>query len=200
MKQDLKDIDLYSAYLRKINEEDPNRPLVKKHVIFGGFLAVIILAAVGGCSYLALRKSELTERLNNLNVVYAAEQYSESAEKHRSLVADNEHLSEKYAQVSTQLAPLIEKDLYSEFSSDLFLCIQAQCRNVIVLTDITVTDHELMLEFSTNDVSEMSMFIDRLRNDGLFTEIEYNGYAESSGRYVFSLLCSLSERGGVADE
>ena len=55
--------------------------------------------------------------------------------------------------------------------------------------------------FTTNDASEISDLVKRIRDENIFSSVDYSGYTDVSDRYEFTLICTLSDMaGGDTDE
>lgn len=49
------------------------------------------------------------------------------------------------------------------------------------------------ITFSAADPAEIPDFINKTEQTGLFEKVEYSGFTENSGRYLFELNCTVSE-------
>ncbi len=187
-----KEINLYLEYNRKKRSERISGE--NKHGIAACILLVAVTAsAVGGSAFLMQKKSALSNELEMLNKEAGSAKITEGLEYYGKLASENERLSEKYEIISEQTAPLAEQNRYGGFRSDLFLRLQSLCEGKVVLTDISTKDMEFRLSFSARNASEISAFVERLRSDGLFDDVQYSGYEKSAESYRFALVCCLSE-------
>ena len=93
--------------------------------------------------------------------------------------------------------------VYPEFSGSVLRLIEAVGGGAI---DLLLTDYEtetgvLMFDANSKAVIDVSGYVRRLQDTGLFHTVDYTGYTFEDGLYTLSLSCTLEgkteDRGGA---
>lgn len=190
-----KQIDLSSAG-RKAEDKGENTQKLFGHLVMPGiiFLICIVLAGgIGVANYIAIAKN------------HSKQDWIESVKREGTYQRAQE-LEAQLKEVENGIASvkLLERNLsaYPEFSGGVLRSIEGVGGSQIglLITDFDVETGILTFDANSTAVIDVSGYILRLQETGLFHTVDYTGYTFEDGWYTLSLSCTMEGRvygGGV---
>ena len=189
-----RDIDLLRALRysegEKVKEKKQGRPGAIIYLIG----AALVLAAAGVSTVTSLQCSLLETENDALLADISLAQIEVSRAEQLELKLD--WLKKLDADTAVQLSELENADAqYDYLTRDLFSRIRRQLGNGISIKSIEIEDGLVTLGMAADSQSKAAELVQRLRAEGIFTQIIYSGFTASEGESetVFSISCSLSD-------
>lgn len=189
-----RDIDLLRALRysegEKVKEKKRGRPGAIIYIIG----AALVLAAAGVYAVTSLQCSLLETENDDLLADISLAQIEVSRAEQMELKLD--WLKKLDADTAAQLSELENADAqYDYLTRDLFSRIRRQLGNGTSIKSIEIEDGLVTLGMAADSQSKAAELVQRLRAEGIFTQIIYSGFTASEGESetVFSISCSLSD-------
>lgn len=190
-------IDFYREY-RCGNSIRKSMPFARGLAIVCGVLCTVSVCVSSG--FFLMRKATLRDRSAELDAMLISEERIAGIDEYDRISDENAMLTELNKSISEHIRPLAFSHQYRAYSPDLFLRINRLCGRDVTLVDISAEDYRFALVFMTDDASEISDLVKRIRDESIFSSVDYSGYTDVSDRYEFTLICTLSDQvGGDTD-
>ena len=195
MKIKQKDINLYSEFIKtssKSIKKNQNITLTLVTVFSLVLIAAVTLSVRVKTLNLQCNIEKInndiqllceSDELKNINAINEKEGVLEAAED--SIEALNEYIECTYPDIP---ADFIQNIRYSGNSVN------------IASYSYKSSENALSIEGNADSPSDISAFIKKLRDYGICSDIEYDGYTVSNDKYIFQASCVFSPKNDEEDE
>lgn len=195
-----RDIDLIRALKfsqeQKVREKKRGRPGGLAYILGGA----VVLAAAAGYALTAMQRAELTAENEDIltDISLMRQELSEATQLELKL----DWLNALESDTAADISALADADgQYSYYARELFTRVRRQFMSGITIESIALKNDTLTLTLNANRASDAAELVKRLRNDGIFTEIQYTGFQSDDQEQIttFTITCGLTE-GAVTGE
>lgn len=184
-------INLYESYLQQTKREQNEKS--SKLLTWILPLALLLLILLGVAGKLFLDNKERQETLDALDAQIAA--MSKEYDDARALEALRD---EKDAAYQSLAGARFLFEMYPAPTKDLFKQVLDCADNIFNISqyEYVETMGRLVIDASADSVNEVPQFVQRLRDTGLFSLVQYIGYTSNdSKRYFCTVSCTLASEG-----
>lgn len=164
--------------------------------------AAVALVVLGGVSGVLLtRHARLKARLNDVQSFLLNPQYVAAGEEYEEKKKGVEELEKLMESADTTIQRIESYPLpTSEVAGVIYRCAEG-------LAGVTITGYDsktgiLSVSTSSEDVAVVNQYIELLRQEAVFSDVDYTGYNynENTGRWVVKVVCTLAADAGREKE
>lgn len=151
-------------------------------------LVVFLMAAVCGgygslrwkARQLAHKTDEAVQRMETLRTGATGKQIGQMRR------------TQTFCQNAHAATDMLERMTAVDVTGEMALLAEQMAGNTVSVEKITGKQGRLVLEVRTSDYREASLYVERLKQSGLFSDVLYEGFVKADNGYRFSVECEAA--------